>query len=199
MDSEGRRLPAGKRGEIALRGPTITRGYDNDAAATASAFRDGWFRTGDLGYLDADGYLFIVGRIKEIINRGGQKVAPAEVEQALLSHPDVVEAAVFPILHRQTWRGRRRRRRTASGCQGQRTGPPRLRPRTPGQVQGPWSDPHRAGDPERPRRKDQARRTRRRAFNDAANGAQWNAAASWLRRARNWSGNWPISGRSSWS
>ena len=101
MDREGRRLPAGKRGEIALRGPTITRGYDNDAAATETAFRDGWFRTGDLGYLDRDGYLFIVGRIKDIINRGGQKVAPAEVEQALLSHPDVVEAAAFSIPHRR--------------------------------------------------------------------------------------------------
>jgi acyl-CoA synthetase (AMP-forming)/AMP-acid ligase II/NRPS condensation-like uncharacterized protein len=101
MDSEGRRLPAGKRGEIALRGPTITRGYDNDPAATESAFRDGWFRTGDLGYLDEDGYLFIVGRIKDIINRGGQKVAPTEVEQALLCHPDVVEAAAFSIFHRK--------------------------------------------------------------------------------------------------
>ena len=99
LDSEGRRLPSGKRGEIALRGPTITRGYDNDAAATVSAFRDGWFRTGDLGYLDAEGYLFIVGRIKEIIHKGGQKVAPAEVEGALLSHPDVIEAAVFPVPH----------------------------------------------------------------------------------------------------
>jgi acyl-CoA synthetase (AMP-forming)/AMP-acid ligase II/acyl carrier protein len=99
LDSEGRRLPPGKRGEIALRGPTITRGYDNDAVATASAFRDGWFRTGDLGYLDAEGYLFIVGRIKEIIHKGGQKVAPAEVEAALLSHPAVIEAAVFPVPH----------------------------------------------------------------------------------------------------
>jgi acyl-CoA synthetase (AMP-forming)/AMP-acid ligase II/acyl carrier protein len=99
LDSRGRRLAAGKRGEIALRGPTITRGYDNDAAATASAFRNGWFRTGDLGYLDADGYLFIVGRIKEIIHKGGQKVAPAEVEGALLSHPDVIDAAVFPVPH----------------------------------------------------------------------------------------------------
>ena len=101
LDGEGRRLSFGERGEIALRGPTITRGYDNDVAATESAFRDGWFRTGDLGYLDAEGYLFIVGRIKDVINRGGQKVAPAEVEQALLSHPDVVEAAVFSVPHKR--------------------------------------------------------------------------------------------------
>jgi len=99
LDGEGRRLSSGERGEIALRGPTITRGYDNDAAATAAAFRDGWFRTGDLGYVDAEGYLFIVGRIKDVIDRGGQKVAPAEVEEALLSHPDVVEAAVFSVPH----------------------------------------------------------------------------------------------------
>lgn len=99
VDSDGRRLPAGKRGEIELQGPTITRGYDNDAAATVSAFRNNWFRTGDIGYLDAEGYLFIVGRIKEIIHKGGQKVAPAEVEGALLSHPDVIDAAVFPVPH----------------------------------------------------------------------------------------------------
>ena len=101
LDNGGRRLRSGKRGEIALRGPTITRGYDNDVTATTSAFRDGWFRTGDLGYLDAEGYLFIVGRIKEIIHKGGQKVVPAEVEAALLSHPDVIEAAVFPVPHRR--------------------------------------------------------------------------------------------------
>jgi amino acid adenylation domain-containing protein len=101
MDPDGRQLPAGGRGEIVLRGPTITKGYDNDAAATASAFRDGWFRTGDLGYLDSEGYLFIVGRIKQadIINRGGQKVSPSEVEQALLSHPNVAEAVAFPVPH----------------------------------------------------------------------------------------------------
>jgi amino acid adenylation domain-containing protein len=99
LDDEGRRLPAGKPGEIVLRGPTIARGYDNDIAATEAAFRDGWFRTGDLGYLDRDGYLFIVGRIKEVINRGGQKVSPFEVEEALLSHPDVLEAGAFAIPH----------------------------------------------------------------------------------------------------
>jgi amino acid adenylation domain-containing protein len=101
MDARGRRLPGGQRGEIALRGPTIARGYEGDPAATKAAFRNGWFYTGDLGYFDPDGYLFIVGRIKDIINRGGQKVAPAEVEEALLDHPDVIEAAAFPISHKR--------------------------------------------------------------------------------------------------
>jgi amino acid adenylation domain-containing protein len=101
MDSEGRQLPAGEHGEIALRGPTITRGYDNNEVATKSAFWGGWFRTGDLGYMDAEGYLFLIGRIKkaDVINRGGQKVSPAEVERALLSHPDVAQAVAFPITH----------------------------------------------------------------------------------------------------
>ncbi|WP_315747768.1 MULTISPECIES: non-ribosomal peptide synthetase [unclassified Bradyrhizobium] len=99
MDEQGGVLPVGARGEIMLRGPTITRGYCDDPAATAAAFRDGWFRTGDLGYLDADGYLFIAGRIKDIINRGGQKVSPEEVEQVLLRHPDVLEAAAFAMPH----------------------------------------------------------------------------------------------------
>ncbi|AMN39127.1 non-ribosomal peptide synthetase [Rhodoplanes sp. Z2-YC6860] len=99
IDDEGRKLATGKRGEIVLRGPAITRGYDNDIAATQSAFRDGWFRTGDLGYLDRDGYLFIVGRIKDVIKRGGQQVAPAEVEAAFLAHPDVIEAVAFSVPH----------------------------------------------------------------------------------------------------
>jgi amino acid adenylation domain-containing protein len=99
MNPAGRRLAAGERGEIALRGPTITRGYDNNTAATEAVFWDGWFRTGDLGYLDREGYLFIVGRLKDVIKRGGQQVAPAEVEETLLSHPDVVEAAAFAIPH----------------------------------------------------------------------------------------------------
>ena len=99
LDDAGRPLPSGAHGEIALRGQTITRGYDNDTGATREAFRDGWFHTGDLGYLDHDGYLFVVGRIREVINRAGQKVAPGEVEEALLRHPDVVEAAAFSVPH----------------------------------------------------------------------------------------------------
>jgi len=101
LDDNNQILAVGARGEIALRGPTITRGYDNDPTATAAAFRDGWFRTGDVGYLDQDGYLFIVGRTKpaEVINRGGQKVAPRQVEETLLSHPEVADALAFPIPH----------------------------------------------------------------------------------------------------
>ncbi|SCB28047.1 amino acid adenylation domain-containing protein [Bradyrhizobium shewense] len=99
MDETGRALASGARGEIMLRGPNMSRGYYNDEAATQAAFRNGWFRTGDLGYLDADGYLFIVGRIKDVINRGGQKISPLEVEEVLLSHPAVLEAGVFAVPH----------------------------------------------------------------------------------------------------
>lgn len=99
MDETGRPLASGERGEIMLRGPNMSRGYYNDEAATQAAFRNGWFRTGDLGYLDADDYLFIVGRIKDIINRGGQKISPLEVEEVLLAHPAVLEAGVFAVPH----------------------------------------------------------------------------------------------------
>jgi len=99
LDDDDRLLAPGQQGEIALRGPTITRGYENDAAATAIAFRNGWFRTGDLGYIDSDGFVFIVGRSKEVIKRGGLQVAPAEVEGALLCHPDVIEAVAFSVPH----------------------------------------------------------------------------------------------------
>lgn len=101
LNEAGRPLSTGERGEIHLRGPTITKGYCDDAAANKAAFRQDWFRTGDLGYLDRDGYLFIVGRVKDIVNRGGQKIAPADVEEVLLNHPAVVEAAVFSIPHKR--------------------------------------------------------------------------------------------------
>ncbi|WP_298873277.1 non-ribosomal peptide synthetase [uncultured Bradyrhizobium sp.] len=99
MDEAGRALAHGQHGEIMLRGPNMSRSYYNDEAATRAAFRNGWFRTGDLGYLDADGYLFIVGRIKDVINRGGQKISPLEVEEVLLAHPAVLEAGVFAVPH----------------------------------------------------------------------------------------------------
>ncbi len=99
LDASGNRLPTGQPGEVAIRGASVMRGYENDPAATADVFRAGWFRTGDLGRLDPDGYLFLSGRIKEIINRGGEKVSPREVDDVLLAHPAIAEAATFPVPH----------------------------------------------------------------------------------------------------
>lgn len=88
-------------GEILVRGPSVTQGYLDDPAANTAAFVDGWFRTGDLGRLDSPGYLTITGRVKELINRAGEKVSPGEVEEALLRHPGVAEAVAFPLPHPQ--------------------------------------------------------------------------------------------------
>jgi acyl-CoA synthetase (AMP-forming)/AMP-acid ligase II len=95
MDEAGNLLPAGTPGEVVIRGPNVTRGYHNNAAANQAAFTNGWFRTGDRGVLDADGYVTLIGRIKELINRGGEKISPLEVDAALLAHPAVAEAATF--------------------------------------------------------------------------------------------------------
>jgi amino acid adenylation domain-containing protein len=99
LDAAGRKLMAGQTGEIAIRGPNVIRAYGRPQEAGDGAFVDGWLRTGDLGYVDADGFLFITGRQKEVINRGGEKISPREVEEVLLDHPAVEQAAVFPIPH----------------------------------------------------------------------------------------------------
>jgi oxalate---CoA ligase len=99
LGPEGEELPAGEVGEVAIRGENVFAGYLGDVEATTAALSDGWFRTGDEGRLDGDGYLFLHGRIKEIINRGGEKVSPAEVEAVLLEHPHVAQATVFSIPH----------------------------------------------------------------------------------------------------
>jgi acyl-CoA synthetase (AMP-forming)/AMP-acid ligase II/thioesterase domain-containing protein/acyl carrier protein len=99
MDEAGGLLPPNKTGEIVLRGATVMHGYENNPTTNASTFANGWFRTGDQGFLDDAGYLFITGRLKEIINRGGQKIAPREIEEALLGHPAVAEVAAFAIPH----------------------------------------------------------------------------------------------------
>jgi acyl-CoA synthetase (AMP-forming)/AMP-acid ligase II len=90
-------LPCGAVGEICVRGPNVIAGYEGDASA--SSFGAGWFRTGDLGYLDADSYLYITGRLREVINRGGEKIAPREIEELLLAHPAVSDAAVVGEPH----------------------------------------------------------------------------------------------------
>jgi oxalate---CoA ligase len=100
MDDEGRILSQGAVGEVVIRGPNVTHGYDNNPAANDKAFTNGWFRTGDQGRLDEEGYLVLTGRLKELINRGGEKVSPIEVDVALLDHPAVAEACTFSIPHK---------------------------------------------------------------------------------------------------
>jgi acyl-CoA synthetase (AMP-forming)/AMP-acid ligase II/acyl carrier protein len=89
----------GVEGEITVRGPAVFSGYLDDPDASRAAFQDGWFKTGDLGHLDGDGNLFVTGRRKEMINRGGEKVAPSEVDAVIASHPAVLEAAAFAVPH----------------------------------------------------------------------------------------------------
>lgn len=99
MDGDGDLLPSGQEGEVVIRGANVTAGYESNASANAQAFTHGWFRTGDLGYLDQDGYLFLTGRLKEIINRGGEKIAPKEIDNCLLEHPAVALAVAFAVPH----------------------------------------------------------------------------------------------------
>src|SRR5262249_13933302 len=83
--------------EVMVRGPSVMSGYRNNAAATAAVFVDGWLRTGDLGVPDDEGRLTLTGRIKELINRGGDKISPTEIDDVLLAHPAVAEAATFGV------------------------------------------------------------------------------------------------------
>ena len=102
MDDAGRHLPVGDRGEVVIKGPNVITGYESNPEANATSFVDGWFRTGDQGVLDADGYLTLVGRLKELINRGGEKISPREIDEVLLAHPAVAEAVCFGVPH-PTW------------------------------------------------------------------------------------------------
>jgi acyl-CoA synthetase (AMP-forming)/AMP-acid ligase II len=97
MDERGALLAAGEIGEVVVRGANVTSGYHNNPEANATAFTNGWFRTGDLGGLDERGYLTLIGRLKEMINRGGEKISPVEVDEALLACPGVREAVSFGV------------------------------------------------------------------------------------------------------
>ena len=99
VDEQGKFLAAGRQGEIVIRGANITLGYANHPEANSEAFAGGWFRTGDQGYLDEDGYLFITGRLKEIINRGGEKISPREVDEVLIDHPEIAQVVTFAVPH----------------------------------------------------------------------------------------------------
>lgn len=99
MDPEGNLLEAGEVGEIVIRGDNVTAGYENNDKANGEAFTNNWFRTGDQGTIDADGYITITGRLKEIINRGGEKVSPREVDEVLMDHPAVLQVVTFAVPH----------------------------------------------------------------------------------------------------
>ncbi len=95
--TRGQCLPRGEAGEVAIKGSNVMRGYDRNPEANAVAFINGYLRTGDRGVMDAEGYVSLIGRIKELINRGGEKISPAEIDAVLLAHPAIAEAAAFGI------------------------------------------------------------------------------------------------------
>ncbi len=99
MADDGTILPQGEIGEVVIRGPNVTQGYEANPDANAKAFTQGWFRTGDQGLFDEDGFLLLTGRLKELINRGGEKVSPLEVDGVLSAHPAVAQALTFAIPH----------------------------------------------------------------------------------------------------
>ncbi|HBP90190.1 MAG TPA: AMP-binding protein [Nitrospirales bacterium] len=99
MDEHGNLLAAGQTGEVVIRGTNVIQGYEDNPEANREAFINGWFRTGDQGYLDQEGYLFLNGRLKDLINRGGEKIIPREVEGVLLEHPAVAQAVSFSMPH----------------------------------------------------------------------------------------------------
>jgi long-chain acyl-CoA synthetase len=97
LDSEGKELPVSSHGELLIKAPSMVKRYHKDPDLTKASFADGWFKTGDIGYQDEDGYVYITGRIKDLIRRGGANVAPVEIENALLKHPGVLSAAVIGV------------------------------------------------------------------------------------------------------
>jgi len=99
MDEAGTLLPRGQVGEIVIRGPNVTAGYENNPKANAEGFTNGWFRTGDQGVMDDEGYVSLTGRLKEIINRGGEKVSPREIDEILMDHPAVAQVVCFGMPH----------------------------------------------------------------------------------------------------
>lgn len=96
-EDDDRLMTKGQTGEVVIRGDNVTEGYENNPEANHSSFTKGWFRTGDQGRIDSDGYLFLTGRIKEIINRGGEKISPREIDEVLMDHPMVTQAVTFAI------------------------------------------------------------------------------------------------------
>jgi acyl-CoA synthetase (AMP-forming)/AMP-acid ligase II len=99
VDEKGTNVAVGARGEIVIKGSNVMAAYENNPSANETAFINGWFRTGDVGTLDNEGYISIVGRLKEIINRGGEKISPREVDEIIMQHPAVHQCVAFAMPH----------------------------------------------------------------------------------------------------
>ena len=155
-DDDGSPLPAGERGEIWFKGPHLIRGFWNRPDATAETIVDGWLRTGDIGRVDDEGFVYVEDRAKDMVLRGGENVYCAEVEAAIYEHPVVYEAAVFGVPHERLGEevaaavlpaaGRDARPRTSCGARGRAAGgvqgaEPRARPRPPAPPQRGRQDP----------------------------------------------------------
>ena len=136
MDESGTLLPPGERGEIVVRGRNVTRGYEENADGDAGTFVNGWYCTGDSGTLDGDGFLSLTGRLKDIINRGGEKIPTGRFDEILLRHPDVREAGCSWSAS-DAWRKYRGRRDKARRANRQRDGGPSLRVCPPPGFQNP--------------------------------------------------------------
>ena len=136
QDDDGNELRAGEAGEVCARAGNFMIEYWNKPEATEEVFRGGWYHTGDAGYLDDDGYLYLVDRVKDMIVTGGENVYSSEVENALASHPAVLQVAVIGIPQRAVGRGGARDRRAARGRRGDRGRAHRSRPRVDRRLQG---------------------------------------------------------------
>ena len=160
MDADGQ-APAGRRARRgrASRGRTSSRGYENNPEANATSFIDGWFRTGDQGFLDADGYLTLIGRLKELINRGGEKISPREIDEVLLTHPAVAEAVCFGVPH-PTWGEEVAAAVVAEASAATRSRPAGLLQGAAGRLQAAEADPHHRRDSAHGDRQDPAPRRR---------------------------------------
>ncbi len=191
MDDDGAILPPGGLGEVVIRGRNVTAGYENNPDANAKAFTNGWFRTGDQGVLDEQGYLRLTGRLKEIINRGGEKISPLEVDTVLMDHPAVAQALTFAMPHAKLGEEVAAAIVLREGADVRRARAARLRGRAPCRVQGAAQDRLSGRNPEGGDRQAAAHRAGREARSGRREDRRSSAPA---RSAACWASGWPQAG-----
>jgi acyl-CoA synthetase (AMP-forming)/AMP-acid ligase II len=181
MDNEGQPACRPAIGEIVIRGENVTAGYENNPKANAEAYTHGWFRTGDQGVLDADGYLTLTGRLKEIINRGGEKMSPREVDEVLMDHPAVAQVVTFACRTTSSARTSAAAVVLREGMDAHRAGAARLRGDEAGRLQGAAQGAVPGRDPQGRHRQAPADRPGRETRPDRLNAASCRPAR-WVRR-----------------